>query len=188
MILTNIDDPRGLNAVVRRVQEAISKAFDMSWSEEPITIPGIICYPICYVNERNEKKVIEWFQTEDIDVRVNSDYQDPLDGERNRMIILAENEEIPVGPNNYSTILNLIFIVDLEKTHPTLKHRATVEVRTDVLNVLEKVPNTSIKLVQKKLNKIFGEIVYDTDLNLQPRHCFMVQLSVDRFSKTEIFC
>ncbi len=182
------NNPVGLDAVIARIQKAIDDAFKNKWKrEDQEENLGIICYPRCYINIKNKHKHIEYFDS--MDDKQSIDYLDVLDTETNKLIILNDDYEIvKIGPNHYSTYLDLIFLVDLNSTHKSIKHRADEEVRLEVTKEIEKVPNISIYNYTRKLNKIFGDIKYDYKLNLQPSHCFKITVHVDRFTQNEKYC
>lgn len=193
MIIAKIK-PVELDVVVARIQLAIHKAFDAKWSivdpvpPETVKKGGIICYPRCYQTIRNGHKYIEHFDSAESN-DYNLDYQDIVDSEENRMVILNDDYEIVNETDNglyKSTYLDVIFFVDLSLTHPDVLHRADEEVRTDVVKELEKISNVSVYKTVRKLNKIFGDIKYDSKIDMHPSHCFKVVLRVDRFSKNEI--
>lgn len=195
-------NPVGIDVPVHNIQVAINKAFDVKWSDGGNTTGGIICYPRCYINfkRRNKnniyaEKIIEYFDASELEdsvdyIDTNTDYKDILDGEENRMIILDSYDMFPVNnlPNFESALIECIFIVNLNKTHPTIKHRADEEVRIEVKKVLEKIPNVSIHRTVKTLSKVFGDLRYSTVLDMHPLHCFKVILSLDRFGSNDKIC
>jgi hypothetical protein len=186
-------NPVELDVVVARIQKVIHNAFDVKWSTNPpgpTKKDGIICYPRCYQVIRKGHKYIEYFDSAESN-SYNKDYQDIIDSEQNRMVILNDDYEIVNETDNgnfKSTYLDVIFIVDLSTTHPTVLHRADEEVRAEVVKELEKIPNVTVYKSVRKLNKIFGDIKYDPIIDLHPSHCFKVVLHVDRFSKREKIC
>jgi hypothetical protein len=199
-------NPVGIDVEIYKIQKAINAAFDKKWSlkddDGNDTKDGVICYPRCYVNfkKRNKDNIyaetkIEYFNTSDIDdsptyIDTNNDYRDILDGEENRMFILTQYDTFPVNrTNNYeSSMIEIFFIVNLNKTHPSIKHRADEEVRLDVKKVLQKIPNLTIHRMVKTLNRVFGDLRYSTTLDMHPMHCFKAVVSLDRFSDTTKIC
>ncbi len=204
MIIGDISKRIGLGAKVAEIQYDINKAFDVLWSDKDAdgnpTTGGILCYPLCEVNfKRNNKKIIynkkiiEYFDeateadTEAFKKR-NVDYDDILDGEYNRMIVIQDEEIEQINNANfYKTKLEVIFVVNLNTTHPSAGHRTNEEVRSEVLKILEKIPNVTVYKTVIRLNKVFGDIQYSTALDMHPLHTFKVVLTVDRFSKTDKF-
>ena len=185
-------NPVELDAVIARIQKVIHTAFDVKWSQGQNTTDGIICYPRCYQTIRKGHKYIEHFDSATTN-DYNLDYNDIVDSEQNRMFILNYDYEIvnAKGSDNgnfKSTYLDVIFFVNLNTTHPNVLHRADEEVRAEVVKELEKIPNVSFYKTVRKLNKIFGDIKYDPQIDIQPSHCFKVVLHVDRFSKNEKIC
>jgi hypothetical protein len=192
MILAKIN-PVGIDVDIALIQKAIHDAFDVKWSEGQNTINGVICYPRCYVNPKRrnmtnvyDSKVIEYFDasTEDTTeeyIDSNMDYKDVLDGEENRMIILTDYDIFPVNnlQNFESSLIECIFIVNLNKTHPGIKHRADEEVRIEVKKVLARIPNVSIHKTVRTINKVFGDAKYSTALDMQPLHSFKIILSLN---------
>ena len=199
-------EPVGMDVDIYLIQKAIDKAFDVKWSEKDEdgnpTTGGIICYPRCYVNFKRRNKnniyaerIIEHFDASDVDdsadyIDQNVDYKDILDGEENRMIILGSYDIFPVNEtqNFESSLIECIFIVNLRKTHPTIKHRADEEVRLEIKKVIEKIPNVSIHRTVRTLNKVFGDLRYSTTLDMHPLHCFKFVLSLDRFGSNGLIC
>lgn len=181
------ENPVELDVIVAKIQLAIHKAFDKKWSITPDEKGGIICYPRCYQTIRKNHKYIEYFDSSE-NIDYNIDYVDIVDSDENRMIILNDDYEIVNETNNQlykSTYLDVIFLVDLTKTHPNIKHRADEEIRAEVTSVLEKIPNVRLFKTVRKLNKIFGDIKYNPKIDIHPYHCFKVVLHIDRFSKIE---
>lgn len=201
MIISKIN-PVGIDVKIAEIQKAIDKAFDVKWSEGQNTTGGIVCYPRCYVNfkRRNKDtiyglKIIEHFDASYAEDTVdyldtNTEYRDILDGEENRMVILDSYDIFPVnGLYLYeSALIECIFVVNLNKTHPTIRHRADEEVRLEVKKVLEKIPDVKIHKTVRSLNKIFGDIRYSTTLDIHPLHCFKVILSLERFKDEGRVC
>lgn len=201
MIIEKVN-PVGVDIEVLKIQRAVHSAFDVAWSQGQNTQDGIICYPRCYINFKRRNKnniyaerIIEHFDaSEYVDseefIDVNVDYKDILDGEENRMIILDSYDFFPVerSQNFESTLVECIFIVNLNKTHPLTRHRADEEVRIQVKKVLEKIPNVSIHRIVRSLNNVFGDLRYSTTLDMHPLHCFKVILSLDRFGSNGKIC
>jgi hypothetical protein len=106
-----------------------------------------------------------------------------MDAEQNKMIVLNDYDIYQVkGTTNYSTTyLGLIFIANLNKCYPNISYRATEEFRSDILKVANKIPNVSVYKTQSQLNRIFGDLLYDSQIDMHPNHCLKVVLSVDRF-------
>ena len=194
------NNPVGIDVDIALIQKAIDTAFDVKWSDGGNTTGGIICYPRCYVNQKRrnknniyDSKLIEYFDTSTVETSetysdINTDYDDILDGEDNKMLILTDYDVFPVNASNSleSALIECIFIVNLNKTHPNIKHRADEEVRIEVLNVLRRLPNMSIHRTVRQINKVFGDIKYSTQLDMHPLHCFKVILSLDRIGSNRI--
>lgn len=201
MIIEKVN-PVGIDVEVLKIQRAVHNAFDVAWSLGQNTNSGIICYPRCYINFKRRNKntiyaerIIEHFDASEYSdsdefVDVNVDYKDILDGEDNRMIILDSYDFFPVDrtQNFESTLIECIFIVNLNKTHPNIRHRADEEVRLQVKKVLEKIPNVSIHRIVRSLNNVFGDLRYSTTLDMHPLHSFKVILSLDRFGSNGKIC
>lgn len=201
MIIEKIN-PVGIDVEVYKIQKAIHNAFNVLWNQNGEAENGIICYPRCYINfkKRNKntiyaERIIEYFDASELEttedyIDTNVDYKDILDGEENRMIILDTYDFFPVerSQNFESALVECIFIVNLNKTHPTIKHRADEEVRIQVKKVLEKIPNVTIHRMVRSLNKVFGDLRYSTTLDMHPLHCFKVILSLDRFGSNGKVC
>ena len=200
MILEKIK-PVGIDVDIAIIQKAIHDAFDIKWSYGQNTSGGIICYPRCYINTKRrnkfnvyDSKIIEYFDSSNLDdsleyTDINTEYsRDILDAENNKMIILAEYDIFPVNSmgNFESSIIECIFIVNLNKTHPEIKHRADEEVRLEVKQVFTKIPNTKIKRIVRTLGNVFGDIKYSTNLDMQPLHCFKIILELNRIGVNKI--
>lgn len=182
MILAK-NNPVGLDVVIDRIQKAVDKAFDVKWSEGQNTTGGVKCYPRCYVNEKLDYRVIEFF-----DSSTRIDYLEAVGDKVNSMVVVNEYDINKISINVLKTKLDLIFIVNLKETHPTVTHRADEEVRSEVLKIIEKIPNTTVESVVRGLKKIFKDIKYDNKIDMHPMHCFKVVLSVDRFLEDEKIC
>lgn len=207
-MIKNVKNAVGLNATVARIQIAMDAAFDKLWSDKDEfgadTKDGIICFPICFINFKRlnqnidyNKRIIEhfdYYSDEDIATQPiggGNDYVDILDSDTNKMIILNDYDIEPVESVNFeATRLDIIFIVDLTKTHPGTNQRqaAIEELRIEVVKILEKIPNITVLRSVRRLNKVFGDIEYSILLDLHPSHCFKVVVSVDRFSKNDKIC
>ena len=167
-----------LDSIIADIQIAINNAFDLAWAETGKTTGGIVCYPLCSITFGKKGKRVEYF-----DESTDIDYQDILDADTNKMFVLNDYDIYQArGTSNYSTtFLDIIFIVNLKQCYKNINYRATEEFRQDVLKVLNKIPNTSIYKTQSQLNRIFGDIQYDKQIDMHPNHCLKVILSVDRF-------
>lgn len=200
MIIEKLN-PVGVDVEIYKIQKAIHDAFNPKWVANQGD-QGIICYPRCYINFKRRNKnniyaerIIEYFDpSEVVDspgyIDVNVDYKDILDGEENRLIIIDSYDFFPVErtQNFESTLVECIFIVNLNKAYPLIRHRADEEARIDVKKVLEKIPNVSIKRIVRSLNNVFGDLRYSTTLDMHPLHCFKVILSLDRFGSNGKIC
>lgn len=177
-------NPVAQDVVVARIQKALHNAFDVKWSEGGNTTDGIVCYPRCYIGfDTNMKRIIDYYEQ-----TTEFDYLNILDNEQNKVIPINDYPIIQEGVNTLSTKLDLIFVVDLKTTNPTVTHRADEEVRSEVLKVLQKIPNTSVVSVIRGLHHIFKDMKYNPSIDMQPKHCFKVVLSIDRFSENEKYC
>lgn len=191
------ENPVGIDAIINIIQHTINNAFDTKWKDAD-SEHGIICYPRCYVNFKRQNKnniygeqIIEYFDTSTVAESAeyfdtNNDYKDILDGEENKMIILTNYDAFPVNESNMyeSSYVECIFIVNLNKTHPNIKHRADEEIRVEVKKVLNTIPNVTVHRSIRSLNKVFGDIRYSTKIDMHPRHCFKFILSLDRFTSS----
>lgn len=200
MIINKLN-PVGIDVEVQKIQKAIHDAFNSKWVANQGD-EGIICYPRCYINFKRRNKnniyaerIIEYFDPSEFDpsqeyINNNVDYKDILDGEENRLIILDSYDFFPVErtQNFESTLLECIFIVNLEKVYPQIRHRADEEVRIEVKKVLQKIPNMSIHRIVRSLNNVFGDLRYSTTLDMHPMHCFKVIVSIDRFGSNGKNC
>jgi hypothetical protein len=194
-------DPVGLDYVISLIQKAVHDAFDVKWNDG-VDEHGIICYPRCYATfkRRNKETIygqqtIEYFDTSDVDtnaeyIDTNTDYRDVLDGEQNRMLFITDYDTFEVNSSgNYeSSFFECIFVVNLNKTNPTIKHRADEEVRLEVKKVISKIPNITIQRSVRSINKVFGDLRYSTTLDMHPMHCFKFIISADRFTATNKIC
>lgn len=188
-------NPVGIDSVIHVIQQTVNAAFDAKWNDGT-SEHGIICYPRCYLNFKRRNKstiygeqIIEYFDASEVNnsgdyIDTNNDYKDILDGEENKMIILTNYDAFPINATqNYeSSFVECIFIVNLNKTHPHIKHRADEEIRVEVKKVLGSIPDVTVHRSIRALNKVFGDIRYSTTLDMHPMHCFKFILSLDRFS------
>lgn len=195
-------NPVGVDVEVYNIQRAIDKAFDVLWSDGQNTTGGIICYPRCYINFKRRNKtniyaeqIIEYFdpsevETSDDYIDTNTDYKDLLDGEHNKMFFLDTYDFFPLNklPTFETALIECIFIVNLNKAFPNIKHRADEELRIAVKKVIDSIPNVSIRRMVRSLNRVFGDLRYSTTLDMHPLHCFKVVLSLDRFKSNGVIC
>jgi len=193
-------NPVGIDVDIAIIQKAIHNAFDVKWSDGQNTTDGIICYPRCYVNPKRrnktnvyDSKILEYFDTSEVDSSsdysdINTDYDDILDGEENKVVFITDYDVFPVnhGVGFETALIECIFVVNLNKTHPAIKHRADEEVRVDVKKVLDKIPNVSVHKTVRTLGKVFGDIRYSTQLDIHPLHCFKFVLSLDRINSNGV--
>lgn len=189
-------NPVGIDITVAQIQYYVNQAFNTAWDDGSNPGVGIICYPRCYVNaiKRNKtnvyySKVIEHFDESNVDegpdyFDTNVDYVGVLDGEDNKMIIVSDYDVTPEENSQHRemTTIECIFIVNLNKAYPNIKHRADEEARIDVKNVLEKIPNVKVYRTIRMLNKVFGDIKYSTSLDMHPLHCFKIVLDVNNIN------
>jgi hypothetical protein len=164
----------GLDAIIHKVQSTLYTKLNAKWG---LTLDA---YPRCYVLEQDGVKTIEYHLG-------GKDYSGNLiTAEGNKFFFMATDDEVKTQANQYTTILNLYFVVNVEECRADVTdHRADNEVRTDVMNVLNGIDEVRINRVVSSYFKVFlsyGRVIsqhYDADYkdDMHPYHFFKIELS-----------
>lgn len=171
--------PIGLDIVIAKLQKAIA---GISWSNS-ITwgdAENVSIYPRCYAVEKQEDQKrytdIEYYHA-------NGDYTGLLHAEGNKVFFVSNHDVIPAGLNGYfKTKVDIYFMIDLSQAKPHIIHRADAEVETDALEAIKSsVPNTRISRVITGIENIYRGYRYRITDDMQPYHCFKVEMEVLRY-------
>lgn len=169
-------NPVGLDALIDKMQVKLYEDLSVLWDVE------LAVYPRCYINIREAEggtvKTIEHFAG-------NEDYINLIHAEGNKCFFVQTGEDRPRDNVRYETTIELYFTVNFDEVKPGLTHRADSEVHTDVLDVIKKIPDTSINRIVTQIQRVYSGFAYrETDDN-QPYHCFKIEMEVIYDPKTK---
>lgn len=161
--------PIGIDAIIYKIQMALDK---ITWSNRTDIYPR--CYPIM----RDGFKKIEFYAG-------MNDYLNMGVAEGNKAFFTAEQPIRKVDLKNYSTAIKLFYTVNIEEIKLT-SDRADSDIHADVLKAVKKVPNISVDSLVTGIDKVFYGYDYRIDADMQPYHCFLVNIDVLRFEIDQI--
>lgn len=163
------ENPIGLDAVINQAQ---IKLYDLaaSWNV------ALDVYPRCYSKETDRGRSIETFIG-------GKDYKMLNVAEGNKFFFDAENDINQVGNGFFTTNISLYCVLNLNAVKPDVQHRADAEVWADVMGKLQQVPffGTADRLITK-FNRVFERYDYYQQNDMQPYHCFRIDIPVKSFS------
>jgi hypothetical protein len=171
-----IANPLGLDVDIDKIQSKLYDELSALWDFE------LDAYPRCYTFKKAKNKTISYYMKK-------NEYKSLIHSERNKFFFLAENDFEQTGLGFFKTKIDLYFIVNLDKCKPNLLNRGDEEVRTDVLNVLEGCGNIGLsKKVVVGVDKVFMTYDYKENLDMQPIHCFKIELTIPDFNPNQKKC
>lgn len=178
------DTTKGIDSVIHSIQMSVYE-LNEKWG---IELTG---YPRCYIIQKEKGiKVIEAYME-------NGEYSGSLIyAEGDKFFFLSGESFDRVSGDYYTTTIELYFMLNLNKIYPNINHRADEEVRIDVVNVLNMIPNISIIKVESNLDKVFSrfnnrisqsfEHEYKDDMH--PYHYFKILIDVLQYDINQTKC
>ena len=177
-------NPIGLDAVINDIQ---AKVYNLT-NQWGVNLDG---YPRCQILKTTEnQKTIEAYLG-------NDDYSGSLIfAEYNKFFFLAGESEDRIAGDYFRTTIELYFMVNLKEIYPDITHRADNEVRTDVLNILNTIPNINVTKVESNSDKVFARFnnrisqnyEYEYTDDMQPYHYFKVLIDVLEYDINQTSC
>lgn len=168
-------NPIGKDAIIQNLQYKLYNDLLTKWGSD---LDG---YGRCYVVSTNGRKTIEPYLS-------SNEYKNLVVAEKNKFFFTAENDDEKVGNNYYQTKVYLYFIVDVKKLKPDITHRADEEVRNDVLNLIESNVYFNVIKVVTNIDKVFNRYDYDYTDDMQPYHCFKIELQSVEYNINQTYC
>ncbi len=175
-----IPSPIGLQAIVNKLQVALYEPLKATWNNAQLD-----GYPICYSKEKDGKRTIEHFTS-------GVDYKNLIYAEENKFWFTIEQKPSQVSGtiNEYQSQLALYFTVNLAEIKPNITtHRADLEARADVLEILEK-QGSVVRIVQTitEIDNVYKGYSYNKGDDLHPYHCFKIILNAYGFRQDLVIC
>lgn len=168
-------NPVGKDASIQRLQYHLYENLIAKWS---VPLDG---YGRCYIVSTKGVKTIEPYIG-------GNEYENLVVAEKNKFFFTAENEEIRTGNLTFKTSVDLYFILDVNKIYPDISHRADEEVRKDVINIIESVHGVLITRIAVNIEKVFNRYEYDYQDDMQPYHCFKIELDLIDYDINQNYC
>ncbi len=176
-------NPIGIDAVINEMQVKLYEKLTALWSVE---LDG---YPRCYVLGQEREKTIEHF-IGGIDYTGNL-----IHAEKNKFFFVNDDNYKKIDYLNYSTDLQIYFILNLKEIKPLILHRADEEVRNDVMSIIDSFSRLkSEKIIIKDFEKVFdykkilNKFQSEFIENMQPFHTFRIDCNIIKFSLNEKTC
>lgn len=168
-------NPKGIDVSIQEVQKKLYDNLTQLWG---INLDG---YGRCYPYIRDNYKVIEYYSG-------SNEYKNLVYAEQNKFFFTAENDLTRTGNNFYTTNISLYFILNVNEIYPLVNHRADEEVRIDVLNVLNSTGKVQVTSVTTEINRIFNRFEYENRDDMQPYHCFKIDMDFLEFNIEQTEC
>lgn len=171
------DIPVGLDAVIHKTQIILYDELSLLWG---VNLEG---YPRCYVINRDGRNTIEHYISD-------KEYLSLIHAERNKFFFTAENDFEKKRVNNFEfeTDIELYFVVNVAEIKPTILHRGDEEIRNDVLNVLQSIPDVLATSVVINVDRVFNGFEHREMYDMQPYHAFKIVLNVPKFVINQKYC
>lgn len=169
------DNPIGKDAIIQMLQYQLYEGLFTKWNSD---LDG---YGRCYLVSTDGKKTIEPYVNK-------NEYKNLVVAEQNKFFFTAENDEEKAGIGYYRTKVDLYFIVDVNAIKPDITYRADEEVRNDVLNIIEASPYLEVTKVVASIDKVFSRYDFDYTDDMQPYHCFKIELQSVEYSINQNYC
>lgn len=181
-----IPTPIGLPAIVNKLQVALYEPLKAKWNNTQLD-----GYPICYSKTKDGKRTIEYFEG-------GIDSKNLIYAEDNKFWFTSYYRfyQLENSISNYKTKLDLYFTVNLNEVKSEITtHRADYETRSDVLEILQTIPEIKVSEVIVGVEDVYRGIDYvyqsyeqrQSD-DLQPYHCFRIVLDVLDFTNDLVLC
>jgi len=179
-------NPIGLDAIIDQIQK---KVYELGGATKwNTTLQG---YPRCYImqNESKQKTIEAFLEGKDFSGTL-------IFSEGNKFFFVAPNDIVKESGNYYTTELEMFVIVNLEECKPSIAHRADEEVRADVLNMLNQIPAVKVQKVVINIDRVFNRYnsrisqsyEYEYTDDMQPYHCFKVEMAVLPYNLNQTTC
>lgn len=175
-MLTAIDNPKGINLPVSRLQGFVYSSLQSKWglSEEDYN-----CYPIVYKNRTPDGYAPEFFYG-------GTDYGDAyLDDTVAVTSFFVISDKVEYRGGQGITTAALIFFCDLEKVKPDSAHRMDDEVREDVLRAIGYVRfGFTLLSIETGIDNVLREFSGTRKTkalkfaDMQPVHCFRINFNL----------
>jgi hypothetical protein len=133
-------------------------------------------YPRCYQKVTDGYRRIEWFDES------KGEYEALNVAEGNKFFFMLESDIQQVGNGYFTTTLQLFGILNLKSIHPETTHRADAEVWADTMNFVNQVPYFGqAERIVTGFDRVFGQYDYQQENDMQPYHCFRIDIPVKEF-------
>lgn len=176
-------NPIGLDAVIDGVQK---KMYTLSnyWN---VDLEG---YPRCYILNKESGQTVESYLGD-------NEYSKPLSfAEGNKFFFVCPNDIDNVSIQYYTTNIELYFILNVVECKPSILHRADEEIRNDVINLIETIPQVKVNRIIWQIDKVFNRFRnkqsrsfdYDVMTDIHPYHAFKIELELYPYYINQISC
>ena len=151
MALNLINNPKGIDAEIQRIETSLYNNLGYS---------NIEAYGRCYVIEKDDNTVPVYYLG-------NKEYREvTLNDALEMSFFFIERPTSAKASGFYTTPVDIIFLLDLEKLKPELNHRADEELKAEIDKILVKNTQFTLTEVKKGLDALEG---FDHDLkDMQP--------------------
>lgn len=173
MAIVEKTNPKGIDVVVSKLQKAINSK--LPWGNK------LIIFPRCYPYIKDNRKIIE-----NIEGNPANEYTNLCYAEVNKCFFVQSADIEKVDLKNYSTSLDLYFTLDLSEIFPNEEGRRDAEAHSDVLKVLNAIPNIEVSRLITRIDRVFAGYDHRQEDDMQPYHCFKVVIDVLRFDPKQI--
>ncbi len=181
-MLTVIDNPKGIDVPIRKLQTKLYNLLMETWGLDPMDDEESLLYesyPRCYRNKKDNGYVAEVY-------RGANEYKEVYWNDAvNCVSFFGMNSTIPHKIGDIADV-HLVFFVNIEKLKPALSNRADEEIRIDVLNILGKgwygFNFVSIELGIENVLKEYTGSIRDKGLarvDMHPVHSFRINLKLN---------
>ena len=163
--------PHGIDIPIQKAQTAIYDGLLSEWGDI-----GLKGYGRVYKNVKDDEVIPEYFKS-------NKDYSGNLISRESKFFFTKSASSEHQGRGyEYSSSVNIYFIIDLSKARPSITHRADQEVQSDILWMLE-VSGLEVKaIVDTGSEDVFSEFRGAVDKakfdDMQPFHVFRCECGI----------
>lgn len=167
--------PAGIDVPIQKFQQQLHNDLLEIWA---IDTSLYSCYGRCYRNKKDNKYIAENYEG-------NNEYKEAYWDDTKAIVSffgLSNTEKHDIGE---TTLVHLVFFVDLSKLKPTLTHRADEEVRRDV-QILADQGGYGFKYVStdqwlenclKEYNGSAKKL--ESKVDMHPVHCFRINFELN---------
>lgn len=163
------ENPIGLDAVIAYAQVRLD-SLTAIWGE------SLEVYPRCYSKvDADGKRLIEWFKK-------GVDYEAINVAEGNKLFFVLENDMVQTGNGYFTTTISLFGIINLREAKPEQLDRADAHIWSETTNALRQVPYFGLsERIVTGFQNVFGRYDYQQANDMQPYHCFRIEIPVLEF-------